>query len=36
MSNAKKTTKPNQTPEEIQAAVAATMQKLIARARRKV
>ena len=34
MSNAKKTTKPNQTPEEIQAAVAAALQKLIAQGKK--
>ena len=34
MSNAKKTTKPNQTPEEIQAAVAAAVQKLVAQGKK--
>ncbi|MBR5534782.1 MAG: RNA polymerase sigma factor RpoD [Ruminiclostridium sp.] len=34
MSNAKKTTKPNQTPEEIQAAVATALQKLIAQGKK--
>jgi len=34
MSNAKKTTKPNQSPEEIQAAVAAAVQKLVAQGKK--
>ncbi len=34
MSNAKKTAKPNQTPEEIQAAVAAAVQKLVAQGKK--
>ena len=34
MSNAKKSTKPNPTAEEIQAAVAATLQKLIAQGKK--
>ena len=34
MSNAKKTTKLNQTPEEIQAAVAAAVQKLVAQGKK--